>query len=116
MRGKHMERFMAIRDFVERWRDQITDNLGNCIFECLVNYNSNRGTTTFRSKARIQRSGYDDGKVSLEESAEVVSERYHLDFSANFQDMEFDNTTNSLIIKGHSPKMGAYLVQIIPVV
>ncbi len=111
-----MESFLAIHNFVERWRDQITDNFGKCIFKCLVNYNSNLGIKTFTTRVTIHRSGYDDGKVSLEESGEVVSERYHLDFSANYQEMEFDNSTNSLIIKGQSPKMGVYRVQIIPTV
>jgi len=109
-----MKSFIAIRDFVKKWDEQIVDRNSNCRFKCLVNYNSSNGTTTFPSKATIIRSGYDDGKVSLEEYGEVVSEKYHLDFSANCQDLEFDDTTNSLIIKGKSAKMGTYKVQITP--
>ena len=111
-----MKSFLAIRDFVEQWYDHIIDKNSNCIFDCLVRYDSKLGTTTFKSKAMIQRSGYEDGKVSLEESGKVVSEKYHLDFSANYQDMEFDTETNSLVITGQSAKMGSYKVLVTPLV
>jgi len=110
-----MEGFLAIRDFVDEWYSDIVNNVGDCSFLGFVTYESKFGTENFKTRIRIQRSGYDDGKISLDESGRFVSEKYHLDFSARFQTVEYDEESKMLIIKDQSSKMGKYKLQILPV-
>lgn len=112
------ENFLAIHHFVEYWRGQggvEINPVGNGRFEALVSYNSRFGTQNFRTNVRLMRSGYDDGKILLEEKGELVAEAFHLDFSARWQGVRFHEETNSLIVTGSSDKMGQYQVQITPI-
>lgn len=110
--------FSAIYEFVEYWRTggKLKVNpLGNCKVTAQITYDSNLGTQIFQTKVSITRKGYDDGKIALDETSEIVAEDYHLDFSAKFQTVSFNKKTKSLIIKDSSAKMGKYQVDIMPV-
>ena len=110
--------FEAIYDFVEFWRvgGKLKVNpLGNCTVTAQIIYNSDLGTQAFQTKVTLIRKGYDDGKIALDEIGVLVSEDYHLDFSARFQKVSFNNKTKTLTVKGTSGKMGDYQVDMTPV-
>ena len=81
-----MDSFDAIDRFVKYWQGKgriDMDGHGNCRFPCLVSFASDRGREAFKTNATIFRNGTDDGKISLEEKGDLVSESYPLDFRAH---------------------------------
>ena len=108
-----------IYEFVEYWRNNggaEVNAVGNATLDSSVSYSSNRGDESFRTNVTIVRNGYDDGKISLSELKDFPAEDYHLDFSANFQDIRYHEKAKSLIIKSKSTKMGEYEVHLVPIV
>lgn len=68
--------------------------------------------TTFRA---FIGSGPDDGSIDLDDTAKVKIEDFHLSYKPVFQDYQFDQDDNSLIISASSAKMGGeYSVKVIP--
>jgi hypothetical protein len=86
---------------------------GLFFFRVRVAYRHDSETDTFETTARVETGAWDSGKVSLNETPECPSSKFHLDFSPNFQAMRYDHDANSLVIDGESSKMGPYKVTII---
>jgi hypothetical protein len=95
---------------VQKTRDETT---GLFVFRGRVAYRHALATDTFETTARVETGAWNSGKVSLTETPECPSSKFHLDFSPNFQEMHYDGDANSLVIAGESSKMGAYKVTII---
>lgn len=110
-----MENHLVLRDFVDHWDNLVRPTrFSTAIFHCTVTYSFKRKTVTDKTKALIQRTGYEDGKVSLVETDTLTAERFHMDFSPDYQ--SYSLTPDKLLrIDGKSPKMGgAYSVTIFP--
>lgn len=111
--------YSEIHKFVQYWRNNSgaeVSSVGNATLDCSISYSSNRGEESFRTNVTIVRNGYDDGKISLSELKNFLAEDYHLDFSANFQDIRYHDKAKSLVIKSKSTKMGEYEVHLVPIV
>lgn len=87
----------------------------NPAFDCRVTYKSKYGIVSASTNARMAVQTMDWGNISLTEVEELPNYKYHLDFNPQFQEMEFDETSSSLSIKGASQKMGDYHVTITPI-
>lgn len=115
-----MSNYSVLSRFVDHWRDTAgfeVNDYGNCRFRAQVKYEFRDTELVHTTAVFIQRNGYEDGKVSLEESGPLVSEVFHLDFSPERQVYRYGTRRDSLIVKGSSPKMGGkYRVVITPVV
>ena len=109
----------AIYKFVTYWHNSggaEVNAVGNASLDCSVSYTSNRGDESFRTGVTIVRNGYEDGKISLSELKDFLADDYHLDFSADFQNIRYHDKAKSLIIKSSSPKIGEYEVHLVPIV
>ena len=110
--------YEAIFNFVEHWRDvglMEVNPYGNSNCKAQVSYNSLLGTQKYKTNVTLIRNGYDDGRISLDEIGDLLSEDYHLDFTARIQTVCFSKKTKKLTVKGRSPKMGEYKVVITPI-
>lgn len=67
------------------------------------------------TKVKITNSGDEGGKISLEETATLNSDEYHLDFYPRWQKYVFEESRGVLLIRGSSEKMGDYELVIAPV-
>ncbi len=107
-----------LKSFVDFWRGKEGFEVhptGNCEFRGRVAYASANGTAIDTTTIRLIRNGYDDGKVSLVETDHLSAERFHLDFSPDFQHYEFRVSDGAFVISGKSPKMaGSYVVTMTP--
>ncbi len=113
-----MKNHLAIKHFVDHWCEHQgfeINSVGNCIFPSTVTYEFRGSSIEHKTICRITRNGYEDGKVSLDETGPLVSEVFHLDFSPDFQTFSYNNKSHSFIVEGKSPKMGGnYRVFITP--
>jgi len=109
-----MESHKAIHEFMKTHEIK-ADSSGNLHFEALAEYRSYACNATEITNIKIIRSGYQDGKISLDETGDFSTNDYHLDFTTDFQDYVFSEGDNKLIISGESLKMGGkYSVSIHP--
>ena len=115
-----MSNHSVLKKFVDHWRDSPgfeVNDCGNCRFHARVKYEFRTTELVHTTLVSIQRNGYEDGKVSLEEAGPLVSEVFHLDFSPDWQIYKYGSSHDSLIVKGDSGKMGGeYRVVITPVI
>lgn len=114
-----MKSHLALKNFVDYWRGKpgfAINALGLCTFNARVTYTFRGTKLVHTTGVMIQRNGYEDGKVSLEEAGPLVAEVFHLDFLPKWQRYSVGTRSHSLIIKGSSQKMGGeYVVVIMPV-
>ncbi|WP_208453605.1 hypothetical protein, partial [Burkholderia gladioli] len=90
---------------------------GNCEFRGRVAYKTIFETVVDATTVRLIRNGYGDGKVHLDETDILSADRFHLDFSPDFQDYQFRTSDGVFVISGESGKMGgAYSVTLYPTV
>jgi hypothetical protein len=89
---------------------------GNCSFNSIVEFRSDRRNITVRTTAKLTRNGQDDGVVSLNEAKGFSADDYHTLFRRlPPSTCEYDASNNALLIRGDSPKkMGNYEVRIRP--
>jgi 5-hydroxyisourate hydrolase-like protein (transthyretin family) len=112
-----MDSFDAIDEFVMHWQQKAGldfDADGNCRFKCLVSYKWDIAQEVFQTRATIIRGGLDDGKIALDETAELDSGRYQLEFMAHRSRIAFDRRIASLLVSGKSAAMGSYQVRFTP--
>lgn len=114
-----MKNFSAIKSFVDYWRDREdfeVSPVGLCVFPALVTYEFRGTSVEHKTRCRITRNGYEDGKVSLDEAGPLVAEVFHLDFSPDLQAYSYDMKSHAFIVEGKSAKMvGSYRVVIEPI-
>ncbi|WP_080727839.1 hypothetical protein [Ralstonia solanacearum] len=114
-----MNNHIELREFVGFWRgsdDFEVDPVGNCEFNGQISYSWKKEIVVETTTVRLIRNGYGDGKVHLSETKMLSAERFHLDFSPDFQTYEFRTSDGALTVSGQSPKMmGPYTVTIVPV-
>jgi hypothetical protein len=104
-----MSNTKAIHDFVEHWRDTDSveiDGFGHCKFPAEVEYTFKGRTTLHQTTVTILRNGFNEGKVSLDESGSLKATKYHLDFSKDFQEYSVREEDHAFVVSGDSPKMG----------
>jgi hypothetical protein len=112
-----MDSFDAIGEFVAHWQQKSGLNIdpdGNCRFKCLVNYKWDIVQEVFQTNATIIRGGLDDGKIALDETTELDSDRFQLEFQAHRLRMAFDRRGASLLVNGKSAHMGSFQVLFTP--
>lgn len=110
-----MKSFDAIHDFMKA-HNLDGDQFGNLQFEAFVEYRSPARNTSKITNVKIIRNGYQDGKISLEETGDLIAKDYHLDFTADYQEYQFSEEDEKLSVSGTSSKMGGkYNVAISPV-
>lgn len=110
-----------LNDFAQHWRYEPGFTMlstGNCNFSARVIYEYAGGDPMSDvTSCLLVRNGFEDGKVSLEETDELTLSGFHLDFThgPGRQTYNFDRSTNALVIVGSSIKMGGnYKVTILP--
>lgn len=109
-----MKSAQAIHEFMET-HNLDRDSFGNLHFSAIVEYRSPSRNLSEITNVKIIRNGYDDGKISLNETDELLAEEYHLDFTLHFQDYKFSKSDKKLTVMGDSPKMGGkYSISISP--
>jgi hypothetical protein len=80
-------------------------------FNALITYYHSSKTTTFFTEVRVD-TAYESGKIILAENDQCTSDKFHLSFQPEYQNMYFDRELNILIISGNSKTMGGYKVSI----
>lgn len=106
---------MSMRKFQSYLYSKFSVNINNPIFECIVIYQYRCSTVTTSTRARMQVDTREWGTIHIYENEKLQSNKYHLRFSPDYQEMAFNTSSETLVIKGSSPKMGGdYSVTIIP--
>ena len=100
-----MKSTQAIHEFMET-HNLDKDSFGNLHFSAIVEYRSPFRNLSEITNVKITRNGYDDGKISLDETDELLADEYHLDFTLHFQDYKFSESNKKLTVIGDSSKMG----------
>ena len=111
-----MGSYKAMNDFISRHNLDL-DNYGNCTFDAIIEYSSQNGCTMEKTEVKFVRNGYEDGKIGLTANNVLSVDKFHLDFSTDFQKYSYSEFDSKLTISGTSGKMGGkYTVQLYPTV
>ncbi len=116
-----LSNFRELHKFLDYWDDkedifEMPKSSGHPSFRAVVVYESEKRTTTrVTSITACVLSGPNDGILSLGEAKGLRPEDYHLDFSPDFQEYRYAESTHALVVSGKSEKMGVYKVTITPV-
>lgn len=110
--SSEIESIMAINSFIEE-NEIAKDSHGNCKFQALVQFKSNRKAASKMTEVKFIRNGYQGGTIKIEELDDLNSQDFHLEFNPNYQNYHFNEVEKSLEITGTSDKMkGKYSVTI----
>lgn len=66
----------------------------------------------FKTEVSVPVDAHTGGRITLFETKECPSDKFHLQFKARFDAMHYDPISKALIISGDSSKMGPYKVAI----
>jgi hypothetical protein len=114
--SKSFQNVSVASDFIGKsgGKARVNPAYGESLFRGLVTYKALNGSVSAEAVVKICMNGFEEGKVSFEETNELPIERFHLDFSPDFQVYSLGED-GALVISGSSPKMGGkYSVTIRP--
>lgn len=114
--NKSYQNVSVASDFISKsgGKARLNPAYGESLFRGLVTYKAGNGSVSAETVVKICMNGFEEGKISLEESDELPVDRFHLDFSPDFQVYGVGDD-GALVVSGSSPKMGGkYSVTIRP--
>ena len=114
-----MSNFAALFEFRDRWRhlaDPELREIQRFVLSCKVSFRAGSISVEDNSLVTINCfAGPSDGQVSVADTEILNSNYIHLDFSPNYQEYSFEESTGALRILGKSIKVGAYNVTLQPI-